>query len=187
MVVSDSRATGCSSVAIAPVIYAKYQTWVDMRALEQELKPFQEAARAIEDSVGQGQPGIPTHLLGMRVRLRRELACPPASSLCVSWPVSMPHDRGRRSPAGQPPGNRRLSAGGEGCQQRPAPARSLRHTSPSCPALDRAVPGPGGAPATGGVPLCRLLPQHDRMLHAEWRPTCRQQGMPGRPSTTPAS
>ena len=35
-----------------------------MRALKQELKPFRDVARALEDCVGHEQSGIPTGLLG---------------------------------------------------------------------------------------------------------------------------
>ena len=52
---------------IVPAIYAIYQTWAGMRALKQELKPFRDVGRAIEDCVGHEQPGVPTVLLGMQL------------------------------------------------------------------------------------------------------------------------
>ena len=48
--------------AVGPLVHTICQTWGDMRALKQELKPFEEAALAVQDCVG--REGLALHREG---------------------------------------------------------------------------------------------------------------------------
>ena len=53
-----------AAASVVQLCYAIYQTWGAMQALKQELKPFRDIARAIEDAIGEGHHGVPSDRLG---------------------------------------------------------------------------------------------------------------------------
>ena len=67
-----------NAITLRPTIYRIYETWGDMLALKQDLQPFQQIARAIEDCVGHEQPGAPTQQLGRH--LTQPLLLPPVAT-----------------------------------------------------------------------------------------------------------
>ena len=155
-------------ISLRPIIYRMYETWGEMLALKQDLQPFQQIARAIEDCVGHGQAGVPTRQLGMQLMQAEQLPLPDSSILRV--PQSLAHrsvsvHAWHRCSAVLPPGSCCIPAGDAGCQQRSAPAQGLSTALSSCAAPHRPGPGPGVFAATGihlqhaasTLPRCILL------------------------------
>ena len=74
-------------ISLRPVIYTLYETWGEMLALKQDLQPFQQIARAIEDCVSHGQAGVPVRQLGMQL-MDAELLLLKVESACAAEPCT---------------------------------------------------------------------------------------------------